>query len=160
MIDRVAKRYEGFFLPYSTDIEFFGYGGNTFKEPIPVERLESMIIELSKNENIAMALPTEYIYSFEGEYKSLYLKSGSWSTDLNFDLWERDADNEILNKLCMEAVELYLGKEKKILSSKKRDRILKTLLLSLNSDGRGWTPLPEHRLFCYNKALEAKGLLS
>ena len=37
--------------------------------------------------------------------------------------------------------------------------VLKTLLLAWNSDGRGWTPIPERRLFCLDHALEARRLL-
>ncbi len=35
------------------------------------------------------------------------------------------------------------------------DRILHHLLLAENSDGRGWNPIPERRLFCYKHALKA-----
>ena len=94
------------------------------------------------------------------EHKSLYLKSGSWSSDNNFDLWEKESDNEILNKACEEAYFLFRKKYKMNKTFKNKDLdILKALLLSYNSDGRGWTPLPEHRLFCFNKALYVQSIL-
>jgi hypothetical protein len=45
------------------------------------------------------------------------------------------------------------------LSADGRRAVEKALLLAMNSDGRGWTPIPEHRLFCFNEALSAYKLL-
>ncbi len=159
-ITQYAKNYTGLFMPYSSDIEFYGYGGNTVKDPVPVSRLESLIDFLLYNENTKLILPSEYLKQNMDEHKSLYLKSGSWSSDNNFELWEKESDNEILNKVCEEAYFLFRKKYKMNKTFKKKDlNILKALLLSYNSDGRGWTPLPEHRLFCFNKALLVQSIL-
>lgn len=149
-----AKNYSGLFMPYSSDIEFYGYGGNTIKDAVPVARLEKIIDFLLENKDILLILPCEYLKQNPENEKKLYLKSGSWSSDNNFDLWEKETDNKILNKICNEAYELFCNKYKLSDKFKKNDlELLKALLLSYNSDGRGWTPIPEHRLFCFNKAL-------
>ena len=76
-----------------------------------------------------------------------------------FALWEKEADNAVLNKAALEAFEAYKSEYKIYkngLPGRKELELLKMLLLSYNSDGRGWTPLPEHRLFCFNNAQSVK----
>jgi predicted glycosyl hydrolase (DUF1957 family) len=162
-ISRLAPTYEGLFMPYSSDIEFYGYGGNTIKDPVPVSRLEVLFKHLCDNPAIKLTTPSEYLNENENNIsETLYLKSGTWSSDKNFDLWEKEADNAQLNKYCYEAYTSYKKKYKlknKGLPHGKELNILKDLLLSYNSDGRGWTPLPEHRLFCFNKAHAVKKVL-
>jgi hypothetical protein len=155
-IDMVAsKPIRGLFIPYCSDVEFFGYGGNTIKEPIPVSRLEIFLRALSENPTLNMTLPSEFLDGQESSGRSYYLKSGSWSTDMNFDMWECEPDNALLNRLSQEAYDLFISGRKKLKSDEEL-RLLKALLLSYNSDGRGWTPLAEHRLLCFNKALEVR----
>jgi hypothetical protein len=154
MIDAVSRKpVNGLFTPYCSDVEFFGYGGNTIKEPVPVERLACFLRAISDHPSLNMTLPGEFLDSREGPEKSYYLKSGSWSTDRNFDMWEYEPDNALLNRLCGEAFERFNAHRRKLKSDEEL-RLLKSLLLSYNSDGRGWTPLPEHRLFCFDKARE------
>lgn len=154
MIDAVSKNpISGLFTPYCSDIEFFGYGGNTIKEPVPVERLTLFLRAISENPTLNMTLPSEFLEARKAPGEAYYLKSGSWSTDKNFDMWEYEPDNALLNRLCGEAYELFKSGRKR-LKSEEELRLLKSMLLSYNSDGRGWTPLPEHRLFCFDRARE------
>ena len=149
----------GLFIPYSSDIEFYGFGGNTIKDPIPVSRLETLMDALCGDPRLELTLPTEYLEKTDSPLNASYLKAGSWSSDRNFDLWEREPDNRILNRQSGEASELYRRRLKGMSPEEDLD-LLKSLLLSYNSDGRGWTPLPEHRLFCLDKALEVKRRLA
>jgi len=156
MIDAVSKKpIRGLFTPYCSDIEFFGYGGNTIKKVVPVERLTLFLRGISENPALNMTLPSEFLEDRKAPdlERSYYLKSGSWSTDKNFDMWEYEPDNALLNRLCGEAHELFKS-GRRTLKSEEELRLLKSLLLSFNSDGRGWTPLPEHRLFCFDRARE------
>ncbi len=151
----------GLLLPYFGDIEFFGYGGNTIKEPIPVERLELLLRVLAAGPATELVLPGRYARDSAGEAApgpALYVKSGSWSSQRDFALWQVEPDNAVLNNLCTRAWELFREKEGR-LDPERRAAILKTLLLAWNSDGRGWTPIAEHRLFCFDRALEAQRLL-
>lgn len=152
MIDRVAGRYGGFLLLYS-DIEMFGYGGNVVKDGIPVDRLRAFLAHAGKNPNVNFRLPSEYMASKGQDLETVYLKSGSWSTDKDFKLWADDPDNEVLNRTALEAYRAYTA-GKGSLGAEEREEVLRNLLLAFNSDGRGWVPIPEHRLFCFNKALE------
>jgi predicted glycosyl hydrolase (DUF1957 family) len=149
----IKKNISGLFLPYSSDVEFYGYGGNTIEEPVPVSRLEKLLTYLTNHPKIEMVLASEYLEQNQIIDKEVYLKSGSWSSDQDFSLWQNEPDNHILNKLSNEAYELFL-KQFHSLNDKDKKDYLKKILLAFNSDGRGWTPIPEHRLFCFNKALE------
>jgi hypothetical protein len=152
VIDRVAGRYTGYFMPYS-DIEMFGYGGNVVKEGIPVERLEAFLAHVGKNPDINFRLPSDYLGSEGAGLETVYLKSGSWSTDKDFKLWADDPDNQSLNRTALEAWQAFAaGRDR--LGVEERREILRGLLLAFNSDGRGWVPIPEHRLFCFDKALD------
>jgi hypothetical protein len=152
MIDRIAGRYRGYFMPYS-DIEMFGYGGNVVKDGIPVERLGAFLEHVDGNPGMRCRLPSDYADSHEEGLKTLYLKSGSWSTDKDFKLWADDPDNEVLNATAREAYRAFSARKDSLAESERRES-LRTLLLTFNSDGRGWVPIPEHRLFCFDKALE------
>ena len=155
MIDRMVSREPtGLFIPFTGDIEFYGFRGNTVKETIPVSRLESLFRFFSDHPRIELLLPSEYLDREPADGLPLYVKSGSWSSDKDFDLWDKDADNSLLNRLSLQAWERYRERADRF-APEERERLLKTLLLAYNSDGRGWAPLPEHRLFCFDKAMEA-----
>jgi hypothetical protein len=149
-VRRSLKRCRGLFFPYSSDVEFFGLGGNTLNEPIPVSRIDNLFRCLERS-GVVLRLPGELVPGPGAAPAPVYLKAGSWSTDKDFALWRRDPDNAALDELCLSAWRAFREKEGG-LPSGKREACLKNLLLAWNSDGRGWTPLPEHRLFCYNKA--------
>ncbi|MBN1523995.1 MAG: hypothetical protein JW904_05915 [Spirochaetales bacterium] len=163
-IQRTLKKKDmtpySLFFPYSADVEFYGAGGNTIKRAIPVSRLVSFLQHLSVSQSFRCTLPTDLCKNMEADLKeqgnphiptSVYVKAGSWSSDKSFELWRRDPDNVILEKISTEAASAFREKEAGMQLST-RNRILKDLLLAYNSDGRGWTPHPEHRRFCYNKA--------
>jgi hypothetical protein len=159
MLDKTVAHLTGFFLPFSTDFEFYGYRGNVLDQPIPVSRLQGLLEYIHQNPHMTFTLPSEYLKKTNVEgLQNLYLRSGSWSSDNDFALWDADPDNKRLNDFVGEVRELYyrvgpgLGK-------KDREMAEKYLLLSQGSDGRGWTPIPEHRLFCYNAALSALRIL-
>jgi hypothetical protein len=159
MLDRVAPTRKGYFLPFSTDFEFYGYGGNVKEEPIPVSRLKNLLEYINKSSHLKFTLPSDYLKDLDSSnLEELYLRSGSWSTDGDFALWDADPDNRRLNDFVSEVRDKFNRVGHK-LSKKERDAVSKALLLSQNSDGRGWTPIPEHRLFCYNEALSAFKLM-
>lgn len=149
---RAKNRYRGFLFPYSSDIEFFGMGGNTLSNPLPIERLKQFF-NLLTAEGIELTLPSSYLGSHPPAGHLYYCKAGSWSTDKDFKLWQADPDNRVLNQIASEAWQAFASCEANLELNTKKE-MLKSLLLAFNSDGRGWTPLPEHRLFCYNQALK------
>lgn len=147
----VADKIEGLLLIYSSDIEFFGYDKLIFK--IEIERFKDFIGWLIQQEKISLVNPTEYLEGKEEEIKeTYYLKAGSWEPDKMIDIWLRDADNYRLNRLVDEAREYLRGADE---NKEEVRRGWKYLLLAENSDGRGWNPLPERRLECYQNALKA-----
>jgi len=156
----VQGKTDGLFFPYSSDIEFYGVGGNTIKTAIPVSRLKDVLVRLGEDEAVSFALPSDVCGKFppDKNTESCYIKAGSWSSDRNFDLWQSDPDNYSLGSASLEAASLFLQKRGK-LDKEQEQLLLKDLLLAFNSDGRGWTPLPEHRLFCYNKAMAVRRTL-
>ena len=158
-IGKASKRYSGLFIPYSSDIEFYGHGGNTVKQPIPVERLQRFMEKLTERDDVTPVLPSEYLESSGIKKEAMYLKSGSWSSDKNFDLWDREEDNRQLNGLCAATAEIFREKHGVGGYDHRAMEILKNILLGYNSDGRGWTPHPEHRMFCFNRVLAARRFL-
>jgi len=155
LLDQVSPKLTGFFLPFSSDFEFYGFGGNVSKEPIPISRLKNLLEYIHQSKHLNFELPSKHLEKVSAsKFESLYLRSSSWSTDGDFALWDADPDNRRLNDFVRDVWERY-RKVKNSLSEKEREKVEKSLLLSINSDGRGWTPIPEHRLFCYNEALSA-----
>jgi hypothetical protein len=159
MLDTVSSNREGFFLPFSTDFEFYGYGGNVKEDPIPVARLQSLLEYIHRSPHLNFTLPSEHLKKVDTKKLThLYLRSGSWSSDGDFALWDIDPDNKRLNEFVREVREKY-HRVGHALKKNEREEVEKAILLSQNSDGRGWTPVAEHRLFCYNKALSALNIL-
>ncbi len=159
MLDAVAPTLSGFFVPFSADFEFFGYRGNVLEEPIPVPRLAALLEYIHQSPHLTFTLPSEYLKKTDtASLKDLYLRSGSWSTDADFALWDADPDNRRLNDFVREVRALY-DRRAEALGKADREIVEKYLLLAQGSDGRGWTPIPEHRLFCYNAALSALTIL-
>jgi hypothetical protein len=159
MLDATVGSLTGFFLPSSGDFEFYGFRGNVLEQPIPVSRLKALLEYIHQSHHLTFTLPSEYLDKVDTEsLGALYLRSGSWSTDADFALWDADPDNRRLNDLVREVRDLYhrVGPN---LDKKEHEAVAKYLLLAQGSDGRGWTPIPEHRLFCYNAALSALKIL-
>ena len=159
MLDAVAPTLSGFFLPFSTDFEFYGYRGNVLEESIPISRLAGLLEYIHQSPHMAFSLPSDYLKKTDASsFESLYLRSGSWSADNDFALWDADPDNHRLNEFVREVRDLY-NRRADTLGKADREIVEKYLLLAQGSDGRGWTPIPEHRLFCYNAALSAQKVL-
>ena len=159
MLDKTVPNLSGFFLPSSGDFEFYGYRGNVLEQAIPVSRLRALLEYIHQSPHMTFTLPSEYLKKTDTKsLPDLYLRSGSWSTDADFALWDADPDNRRLNDLVREARDLYhrVGPS---LGKKEHEMVQKYLLMAQGSDGRGWTPIPEHRLFCYNAALSALAIL-
>ena len=154
---RALGRAEGVVFAYAGDVEFFGFGGNTIREPIPVERLGALLRHLADLPDVDLVLPSEAV-GRGGAAEPVYVPAGSWSPDLDFALWEGDADNGRLNRLADRAAARFLDARDR-LDPDVRDAVGRAVLLAYNSDGRGWNPLPERRLFCYDRALEAGRML-
>ena len=76
---------------------------------------------------------------------------GSESPD--FKLWADDPDNAVLNRTALEAYQAFTAGKGR-LGKTEEEEVLRNLLLAFNSNGRGWVPTPEHRLFCFNKAID------
>lgn len=159
MLDRVTPNLQGYFLPFSTDFEFYGFGGNVKADPTPVSRLEGLLRYMDESPHLTFTLPSAYLKKLDADRLDRhYLRAASWSTDGDFGLWDADPDNVRLNNFVAEVRDLYHRVGHK-LSKDGRQAVEKALLLAMNSDGRGWTPIPEHRLFCFNEALSAYKLL-
>jgi hypothetical protein len=159
MLDAVVPTLSGFFLPFSTDFEFYGYRGNVLEESIPISRLAALLEYIHKSPHLTFTLPSEYLKKTDtSTLTDLYLRTGSWSTDADFALWDTDPDNRRLNDFVREVRDLF-ERRGGALSKADREIVEKYLLLAQGSDGRGWTPIPEHRLFCYNAALKAHTIL-
>ena len=144
------KKHDGLVIPYGTDIEFIGYRSlleGRFITEKDLAKLLRKIISLDGNQ---MILPTKYLAKHKPTDLG-YMKSGSWAPDRRLDIWTKDEDNQKLERIC-EEVRWYLRQ----LDPKDIDETLwKHLLLAENSDGRGWDPIPERRLYCLSHALDA-----
>jgi alpha-amylase/alpha-mannosidase (GH57 family) len=159
MLDKVTPHLTGYFLPFSTDFEFYGFGGNVTADPVPVSRLENLLRYIDGSPHLTFTLPSAHMERLDEEKLDRhYLRAASWSSDGDFGLWDKDPDNVRLNNFVAEVRDLYFRVGHK-LSKDGRMAVEKALLLAMNSDGRGWTPIPEHRLFCFNEALSAFKLL-
>ncbi|MHA1686951.1 MAG: hypothetical protein ACTSYD_11205 [Candidatus Heimdallarchaeaceae archaeon] len=144
------RKHKGLIIPYGTDIEFIGY--RNFSEGIRITPsiLESFLIQLTKIEDNEMILPSKYLKLHKPKEIS-YMKTGSWAPDRRLDIWTRDEDNQMLERILRE-VRIYLMQ---LPSEQITDEIWHHILLAENSDGRGWDPLSERRLDCFSHALQA-----
>ncbi len=144
------KSWNGLFIPYVTDIEFIGlrdvFEGKTI---FP----EKMVSALKSLKEVDWTLPTEYLEkASKNDFQKVYLKTGSWTHDKSLRLWDEDQDNKKLNETCKEAKKLL--EKIKTIDPELYKTLLEPYLLSWNSDGRGWDPIPEKRLFCYEQAMK------
>ena len=144
------RKQKGLVIPYGTDIEFIGYRSMVEGKLITPSDLISLlqnIISISDNQ---MILPSKYLEKHKPSDLG-YMKTGSWSPDRRLDLWTEDEDNKKLERLCQEARWFFTH----LPESEVTEDMWKHLLLAENSDGRGWDPIPERRLDCYDHACEA-----
>lgn len=159
----------GFLFLGPGDMEFVGLDLRAYipdwrwPRPIPAELLGALLDRLRALPFVRFATAREYLAAHPAAGAPLYLKCGSDHPLLT--PWAADPDNQRLNDLCREAGGL-LGAAELLRPAPGVDRQLdaalarawRAMLLAENSDGRGWAPLPERRLFCYDQALEAIAL--
>ena len=155
----------------TSDMEFVGLNFRTFvpdwkwARPIRPEHLSEILHRLRAQPFVRFATAREYLTAFPPQSAPLYLKCGSDHPLLT--PWTLDPDNERLNNLCREAADcLQLAEHQHRVArtdyaSDLRpllDAAWRAMLLAENSDGRGWLPIAERRLFCYDQALLALDL--
>jgi len=143
-------KQSGLVIPYGTDIEFFGYRSLVDGKLIAPESLKKLLIRMTNINDNSMILPVKYLDKNKPSEIG-YMKTGSWAPDRRLDLWTKDEDNQKLERLCDEA-RWYINQ---LTPEEIDDELWKHLLMAENSDGRGWDPIPERRLDCFNHALEA-----
>lgn len=108
--------------------------------------------------------PREYLKKFPIAEKHYLKCGGDWAS---LELWTKDPDNERLNILCSDATNLLNQAENQLniyqkfgFDTRKSKAVLQegwnALMLSENADGRGWQPIAEKRLFCYNNVVLAQ----
>jgi len=147
-----AQSGKGFFIPYLGDIENIEYGGNS-PIVISIKDLERFL-NIFEHSGFKIETPQEYLAGLKIE-KKIYIKSGTGEPTGTFDMWTKDPDNFILEKMCEE---IRIGL-KDVKDHKRRLKIEKFLMLAENADGRAWNPLPERRLACFRAAEKALNLL-
>ncbi|MHA1169351.1 MAG: hypothetical protein ACTSRU_16110 [Candidatus Hodarchaeales archaeon] len=153
------KKYRGYFIPFCSDIEFFGFGGNIREQSVPLERFERVMKQIYSNKDLEFVLPSDYTASIDK--KSLtksYVKTGAWTADKSVELWDKDPDNRRLNSFCQEVRDRFIRVVDKM-PEQEREETWKYIILSQNSDGRGWTPIAEKRLWCYDQAIKALNIV-
>ncbi|MBY9000282.1 MAG: polysaccharide deacetylase family protein [Candidatus Heimdallarchaeota archaeon] len=148
------RKQSGLVIPYGTDIEFFGYRSLVDRKLIAPESLRKLLERMTYISDHKMILPMKYLEKNKPTEIG-YLKTGSWAPDRRLDLWTKDEDNQKLERLC-EEVRNYM---KQLPPDEIDEEMWKHLLMAENSDGRGWDPIPERRLHCFNHALEALKLV-
>lgn len=152
-----------------SDMEFVGLDLRAYiadwRWPHPVDPavLGALLDRLRTLSFVRFATAREYLEAHPPAGAPLYLKCGSDHPLLT--PWAADPDNQRLNDLCAEGAALLR------LAEAMRPRAgapptveamlasaWQALMLAENSDGRGWGPIPERRLFCYDQALRAIAL--
>lgn len=153
-----------------SDMEFVGLELRRFipdwrwPRAIAPDLLAELLERLRALPFVRFATAREYLAEHPPGGRPLYLKCGSDHPLLT--PWTADPDNQRLNDLCREAAAaLHLAEWLVGLANRFRldtraaaellDEGWRSMLLAENSDGRGWAPIPERRLFCYDHALRA-----
>ena len=147
-----VKRGRGFFIPFLGDIENIEYGGNS---PIVISIQNfAKFLDIFESAGFKIEAPQDYLRR-EKPKNLIYIKSGSGDPTGSFDMWTREPDNFVLEKICTE-IRQKLEKTK---NAKVRKKAGNYLMLAENADGRAWNPLPERRLACFKAAEKALEIL-
>lgn len=153
-----------------SDMEFVGLDFRRFvpdwrwPRPIAPSDMADLLDRLRALSLVRFATAREYLAEHPPAGPPLYLKCGSDHPLLT--PWTTDPDNRRLNDLCREAADGIRLAEQQLGSQRRQgadvgaaagliDQAWRAMLLAENSDGRGWAPLAERRLFCYDQALRA-----
>lgn len=149
-----CRQIPGFLCLGPSDAEFIGFYGHMGRREIAIEKLGELMERAAGLPFVRPGLPAQYLTDYPPQ-RIVYIPAGT--SEPAFDLWTHDPDNLRLNALCAEAAQklqiaeaLSAGRHPEQLAQAWR-----AMLLSENSDGRGWKPHPQRRLFCYDKALQA-----
>lgn len=152
---------DGFLFLCTADMEFVGDmpPQGSFAAPKLAEALTGLT-------SVKWMLPSDYLGAHPPT-EALYLKTGAGSRFSDLANWTNDDDNRRLNALCddarsqirlaeamaglVEALGFNIGPAQRSLSQARE-----ALLLADNSDGRGWKPLAQRRLDCFDHALTAR----
>lgn len=164
----LAARYcaadDGFVLLATGDTEFVGDVKPMGSLAAP--RFGELLDNLSGSQAVTLTTPSSFLMTHPVSEK-LYLKCGAGARFSNLENWTVDPDNQRLNALCDDArhqirlAEAMIGLVEALGfpvadARAAADRAREALLLADNSDGRGWGPIPERRLACYDQALTAR----
>lgn len=167
---------EAFVWVYCGDFEYMGYT-NPYGYPAAgfahaAERFSAIYSMLKKKFNVTFITVDNYLKKVKPRSK-VYLKEGAGTErDSALRIWTEDPGAARLNYLSDRVREkLQLLKVVKRIVKKigidsdtfKKAELLEKrawdiLLISENADTRGWNPIPERRLFGYEKVVEADRL--
>lgn len=161
---RYCDEQNGFLLLATADTEFVG--DMPPQGSVTAERWGEAIDGFLASRSLTLATPSGYLAE-NPPTTELYLKCGAGARFSDLENWTRDPDNARLNNLSDDArsqirlartmIELVdaLGFSTREARAKLAEAE-QALLLADNSDGRGWKPLSERRLACYDQALNAR----
>ena len=153
MLDWHTENSSGLFFPLFGDLENINFHGNSPIE-FPLENFIAYLDLIKKNNKLVYHFPDEYLKKHPANEK-IYIKTSSGEPSASLDIWERDPDSMRLENLCVE----IRTKLNNLKSGSKKQIIEKLLMLAENADGRGWNPVPERKLACFQAALEALEML-
>jgi hypothetical protein len=148
-LSKQSKRGKGLFVPYFADIENIGFDGGNSPLNIKVERFFKFL-DLLEKMNFEYVWPQDYLKNNKTDQK-IYVKAGSGEPSATLDIWTEDPDNKVLNSLCNQIRE-KISHEKE---GTKKEKAWQLLMLAENCDGRGWNPVPEKRIQCFQYAEQA-----
>ncbi len=156
--ERFCTERDGFILLAPADMEFVG--------DLPPQGSLAPHRLTVFGEAVALQLPSAFLTEHPAT-EEVYLKAGAGARFSDLQNWTVDPDNARLNALSDEArrqIEMARAMISLVeaLGHPVADaagalaKAEEYLLLADNSDGRGWKPIPERRLACYNAALNAQ----
>ena len=152
-LSKQSKRGQGLFVPYFADIENIGFDGGNSPLNIKVERFFKFL-DLLEKMNFKYTWPQEYLKNNKIDQK-IYVKAGSGEPSATLDIWTEDPDNKVLNSLCNQ----IRDKISHVKEGAKKEKAWNLLMLAENCDGRGWNPVSEKRIQCFQYAEKALKVL-
>jgi alpha-amylase/alpha-mannosidase (GH57 family) len=161
---RYCAAQDGLVLLFPADMEFVG--DMAPQGYLPADKWGEILDGYAGSPNLELILPSVFMEAHP-EREALYLKCGAGARFSDLQNWTADPDNARLNYLCDDArSQIRLAEAMTELvdalgfpAAEAREQLATArehLLQADNSDGRGWKPLPERRLDCYDHALYAR----
>lgn len=148
-----SENAQGLFMPFFGDVENINFQGNS---PIKfnLDNFLFFLDSINANKNLFYQFPEKFLVN-NLPTQEIYIKTSSGEPSASLDIWERDPDSMRLENLCREIRdELKHTKNKKV-----RAKAEHYLMLAENGDGRGWNPVPERKLACFEAAICALEIL-